>query len=119
MIKGLHHSAYRCSDSASTRRFYEDFLGLPLSGTLEIGETVYAIGNPQRLELTVSDGLLSGKRSAGELRLVQTTAPISPGSSGGGLFDSRGNLVGITTSTRRDAQNINFAIPAEDFWRER
>ncbi len=39
MIKGLHHSAYRCSDSASTRRFYEDFLGLPLSGTLEIGET--------------------------------------------------------------------------------
>ena len=85
---------------------------------LEIGETVYAIGNPQRLELTVSDGLLSGKRAAGELRLVQTTAPISPGSSGGGLFDSRGNLVGITTSTRRDAQNINFAIPAEDFWRE-
>ena len=39
MIQGLHHSAYRCSDSESTRRFYEDFLGLPLSGTLEIGET--------------------------------------------------------------------------------
>ena len=39
MIKGLHHSAYRCRDSEETRRFYEDFLGLPLAGTLEIRET--------------------------------------------------------------------------------
>ena len=39
MIKGLHHNAYRCRDSEQTRRFYEDFLGLPLIGTLEIRET--------------------------------------------------------------------------------
>lgn len=39
MIKGLHHNAYRCRDSEATRKFYEDFLGLPLAGTLEIGET--------------------------------------------------------------------------------
>ncbi len=39
MIKGLHHNAYRCRDSEETRRFYEDFLGLPLASTLEIGET--------------------------------------------------------------------------------
>jgi catechol 2,3-dioxygenase-like lactoylglutathione lyase family enzyme len=39
MIRGLHHSAYRCRDSDETRRFYEDFLGLPLAGTLEISET--------------------------------------------------------------------------------
>ena len=39
MIKGLHHNAYRCRDSELTRQFYEDFLGLPLAGTLEIGET--------------------------------------------------------------------------------
>jgi catechol 2,3-dioxygenase-like lactoylglutathione lyase family enzyme len=39
MIKGLHHNAYRCRDSEQTRRFYEDFLGLPLAGSLEIGET--------------------------------------------------------------------------------
>jgi catechol 2,3-dioxygenase-like lactoylglutathione lyase family enzyme len=39
MIKGLHHNAYRCRDSEETRRFYEDFLGLPLAETLEIGET--------------------------------------------------------------------------------
>jgi catechol 2,3-dioxygenase-like lactoylglutathione lyase family enzyme len=39
MIKGLHHNAYRCRDSEETRRFYEDFLGLPLAGTLVIDET--------------------------------------------------------------------------------
>jgi catechol 2,3-dioxygenase-like lactoylglutathione lyase family enzyme len=39
MIRGLHHNAYRCRDSEETRRFYEDFLGLPLAGTLEINET--------------------------------------------------------------------------------
>ena len=39
MIKGLHHNAYRCRDSEETRKFYEDFLGLPLAGTLKIGES--------------------------------------------------------------------------------
>ena len=39
MIRKLHHNAYRCRDSEQTRRFYEDFLGLPLAGTLAIGET--------------------------------------------------------------------------------
>jgi len=39
MLKGLHHNAYRCRDSEETRKFYEDFLGLPLAGTLKIGET--------------------------------------------------------------------------------
>jgi len=39
MLRKLHHNAYRCRDSEETRRFYEDFLGLPLAGTLEIGET--------------------------------------------------------------------------------
>jgi catechol 2,3-dioxygenase-like lactoylglutathione lyase family enzyme len=39
MIKGLHHNAYRCRDSEETRKFYEDFLGLPLATSLEIGET--------------------------------------------------------------------------------
>ena len=85
--------------------------------SLRIGEAVFAIGNPQLLDRTLSDGLLSGKRIRAEQRLLQTTAPISPGSSGGGLFDSRGNLIGITTSSLRNAQNINFAIPAEDFWK--
>jgi catechol 2,3-dioxygenase-like lactoylglutathione lyase family enzyme len=46
MIKGLHHNAYRCRDSEETRRFYEDFLGLPLAATLELKET--KTGRPTR-----------------------------------------------------------------------
>lgn len=82
--------------------------------TLRVGARVYAIGTPQGLETTLSDGLLSGLRrdSTGQLMFVQTTAPISPGSSGGGLFDAEGRLIGITTFTRRESQNINLAVPA-------
>ncbi|MGE0349503.1 S1C family serine protease [Hydrogenophaga sp.] len=82
--------------------------------TLRVGARVYAIGTPQGLETTLSDGLLSGLRrdGTGQLMFVQTTTPISPGSSGGGLFDVEGRLIGITTFTRRESQNINFAVPA-------
>jgi S1-C subfamily serine protease len=82
---------------------------------LDIGERVYSIGAPAGLELTMSDGLISGKRTVSGRRLVQTTAPISPGSSGGGLFDDAGNLVGITTFRLKDSENLNFAISAEDY----
>ncbi len=86
---------------------------------LNVGERVYAIGVPQgfdlNLSLTLTDGILSGKRTDGQHRLVQTTAPISHGSSGGGLFDSSGRLVGITTFSLRSGQNLNFAIAAEDW----
>jgi hypothetical protein len=83
--------------------------------SLQVGEKVYSIGAPAGLELTISDGLLSGKRATSDRRLVQTTAPISPGSSGGGLFDEAGNLIGITTFRLKDAENLNFAISAEDY----
>ncbi len=83
--------------------------------TLNIGERVYAIGAPAGLELTMSDGLISGKRVLSGRRLVQTTAPISPGSSGGGLFDEAGNLIGITTFRLKDMENLNFAIAADDY----
>ena len=83
-------------------------------GSLRIGARVYAIGNPRKFEATISDGLLSGLRRSdtGALEAIQTTAPISAGSSGGGLFDAQGRLIGITTSMVRDAQNLNFALPA-------
>jgi S1-C subfamily serine protease len=84
---------------------------------LNIGERVFTIGAPAGLELTLADGLLSGKRSDQGRRLVQTTASISPGSSGGGLFDEYGNLIGITTFGLKDSQNLNFAISAEDYVR--
>lgn len=81
---------------------------------VKVGEKVFAIGNPRGYEVTLSEGLISGLR--GEWKdgshVLQTTAPFSPGSSGGGLFDAEGRLVGITTLIRVDAQNINFAFPA-------
>jgi hypothetical protein len=65
------------------------------------------------LELSLSAGLVSQLRGAEGAPLVQTTAPIAPGSSGGGLFDERGRLVGLTTFQRERGQNVNFALPAE------
>jgi S1-C subfamily serine protease len=83
------------------------------ASTLRVGESVYAIGAPQGLELSLSGGLVSSlRRVRGEL-YVQTDAAISKGSSGGGLFDSQARLVGITTFTVKDGQNLNFAIPVE------
>jgi hypothetical protein len=85
--------------------------------SLAVGEHVFAIGAPISLERTLSEGLISGLRPGRARHLVQTSAPISPGSSGGGLFDERGNLVGITTAGfMGGAQNLNFAIAAADWW---
>jgi hypothetical protein len=83
------------------------------STTLAVGERVFAIGAPEGLELTMSEGLVSGLREYENARLIQTSAPISPGSSGGGLFDAQGRLVGITTFFFKEGQNLNFALPGE------
>ena len=81
---------------------------------LTVGENVYAVGSPQGLEFSISGGIISQLRSlGGSPPLIQTDAAISEGSSGGGLFDGEGNLVGITTFYYRDGQNLNFAIPSE------
>ena len=87
--------------------------------SLRVGETVYTIGSPKGLVNSLGSGLLAGLRTAEDkTEYIQITAPISVGSSGGGLFDDRGNLIGITTFTIRDAQNLNFAIAASQFWRD-
>jgi hypothetical protein len=80
---------------------------------LRTGQRVYAIGAPQGLELTISEGIVSALRKVDEGTVIQTTAPISPGSSGGGLFDMAGHLVGIMTFQHRYGQNLNFALPAD------
>lgn len=80
---------------------------------LKVGSQVYAIGAPQGLELSLSDGLVSQLRGQKSEPIIQTTAPISPGSSGGGLFDADGRLVGITTLYFKEGQNLNFAAPVE------
>ena len=83
-------------------------------GTLpDVGQRVFAIGNPQGLERTFSEGVISAVRSLAEIGVVvQHTAPISPGSSGGALFDDKGELIGLTVAYLKDGQNLNFAIPA-------
>jgi S1-C subfamily serine protease len=83
--------------------------------TIEIGEEAYSVGAPKGLDLTIANGIVSGKRSLKGINYLQTTAPISPGSSGGGLFDATGKLIGITTMYLAEAQNLNFAIAAEEF----
>ena len=83
------------------------------SAQLEHGQAVYAVGAPLGLELTISDGIVSGLRKATGGFIIQTTAAISPGSSGGGLFDNNGKLVGLTTYQIVKGQNLNFAVPAE------
>ncbi|HXP75793.1 MAG TPA: trypsin-like peptidase domain-containing protein [Stellaceae bacterium] len=90
--------------------------GIRPFGDLAVGERVFAIGAPIGLERTLSEGLLSGLRHQPGRNLVQTSAAISPGSSGGGLFDERGNLIGITTMQFVGVQNLNFAVAAGDYW---
>jgi S1-C subfamily serine protease len=89
------------------------FLDCSTDPTLDIrvGEKVYALGNPRGLESTISDGIVSGLRTIDGQDVIQHTAPISPGSSGGALIDSHGVLLGMNSWQLRDSQNLNFAIP--------
>ncbi len=90
-------------------------LALGDSDDIQVGEEVVAIGNPLSLESTVSNGIISGVRTSKELgKFLQTTAPISPGSSGGPLFNMRGDVVGINTLYLKVGENLNFAIPVND-----
>jgi len=79
---------------------------------LKVGVPVYAVGAPKGLELSLSDGIVAQLRG-GPPPLIQTTAAISPGSSGGGLFDGEGRLVGLTTLYIEGGQSLNFAMPVE------
>lgn len=83
------------------------------SKTLKVGAKVYAIGAPKGLELTLSDGIVSSLRDLEGGRYIQTTAAISPGSSGGGLYDDSGALVGLTTFYLSEGQSLNFAVPID------
>ncbi len=82
------------------------------SDTVEVGEQIYAIGNPQGLEGTFSQGIVSGIRQIGSDKLLQITAPISPGSSGGPVLTSKGEVIGLAVATYKDGQNLNFAVPS-------
>lgn len=82
------------------------------SDAVQVGEIVYAVGNPQGLEGTFSQGIISSIREVGKDKLLQITAPISPGSSGGPVLNGKGEVVGVSVATFRGGQNLNFAIPS-------
>jgi S1-C subfamily serine protease len=76
------------------------------------GERVLTIGNPQGLESTVADGLISSIRlNDSGMKIFQISVPLSNGSSGGPLIDLNGQVIGITTAAMNDGQNLNFAVP--------
>jgi S1-C subfamily serine protease len=78
----------------------------------EVGEEVILLGAPQGLEQTVSNGLISSIRlTESGLRVIQTTAAASPGSSGGPLLNARGEAVGVLSFSVVSGQNLNFAVP--------
>lgn len=85
-------------------------LSLGDSEAVQVGESIYAVGNPQGLEGTFSQGIVSSVRTVGSDRLLQITAPISPGSSGGPVLNQNGQVVGVSVATFRGGQNLNFAI---------
>jgi Trypsin-like peptidase domain len=80
---------------------------------LQLGQRVYAIGAPKGQELTISPGLIAALTYVDGQRLIRTTASISSGSSGGGLFDERGRLVGITTFYVESGQIVTYAFPSD------
>lgn len=102
---------------------------------LSVGDSVYAIGAPNEIgnivgvsqatrqksytppQVSLSNGLITALRPVEDGKIIQTNAAISPGSSGGGLFDARGRLVGITTFAMRSGQGLNMALPVN--WVER
>lgn len=77
----------------------------------DTGELVYAIGNPEGLEKTISQGIVSGKRNHNGRDLLQITTPISHGSSGGPILNANSEVVGVAVGMLEDGQNLNFAVP--------
>ena len=89
------------------------YLRLGDSGAVKIGQTVYAVGNPKKFEGTFSEGNISGIRDGANGKLLQFTAPVSPGSSGGPVLNDAGKVIGVTVS-EGPGENLNWAIPAND-----
>ncbi len=90
-----------------------DAPALPLgdSDTVRIGDKVYVASNPQGLEGSFSDGIISAIRGGPSDKFFQMTAPISQGSNGGPVFNEGGEVIGVSFVTLRDGQNLNSAIP--------
>jgi len=78
------------------------------------GESIVVIGNPLGLEGSISNGIVSAVRDIPSFgRIIQITAPISPGSSGSPVVNMRGEVVGVATLQLADGQSLNFAVPSD------
>lgn len=93
-VKGLNKPAIKMATSTPTP-----------------GQEVYVLGSPKGLPATITDGIVSGLRDWDGTKLIQISAPISHGSSGGPVLNANGLLVGIAVGAFEDGQNLNFAIP--------
>jgi Trypsin-like peptidase domain/Tetratricopeptide repeat len=102
---------------------YENFKKIPNiklgnSDKLKVGQKIFAIGSPLGFENTITEGIISGLRAASDSTqsFIQISAPISPGSSGGAVFNTYGELIGISNMiiSGENAQNLNFAILIND-----
>ncbi len=110
------------TDLAVIRAYATDlpYATLGSSATLRVGQLLIAIGNPLGFQSTVSTGVVSSvgrswRSDDGRLieNIIQHTAPLNPGNSGGPLVDSRGRVVGINTAIIAAAQGIGFAVPSD------
>jgi S1-C subfamily serine protease len=88
------------------------------SDAVQVGERVVAIGNPLGLDYTMTDGLISSRRMWRGRKMIQMSVPVSPGNSGGPLFNLKGQAVGINTAQLGNAfnrgQNLNLAVPINE-----
>lgn len=83
--------------------------------TVQVGDLMFAIGNPLGLERTVTQGIVSSTtRTMGQLRFIQTDASINPGNSGGPMFNERGEVVGVVCAGYSFFSGLAFGIPATD-----
>jgi hypothetical protein len=92
------------------------------SEKVAVGSSIVVIGNPEGFKKSVTNGLVSGVRTLDGQQLFQISAPISHGSSGGPVFDDKGQVVGVVVAFLSDGQNLNFAIPinlVSEMWAKR
>lgn len=93
-----------------------DLTSMPLSlaaDSVKPGEQIFTLGNPEGLEKTISEGIVSGIRNRNGRKLIQITSPISHGSSGGPVLNAQGQVVGVAVGMLEDGQNLNFAVPVQ------
>jgi serine protease Do len=114
--RALHVEAYDVKHDLALLRINRNLQALPLGDRdqFAIGERIVTIGNPLGLQATISEGIVSGVRSTEEgLEYVQTTAPISPGSSGGPIINQFGEVIGVSTFILRGGNNLGFGLPSK------